>query len=843
MKCISITIKDLINLRASDIKTITIKPDSDIQLILGDNGSGKSSIMREITPLPTSKSLYGPEGYKKQVFHHNNQEITLISDYGNSKAPYSFSINGGDNLNTGGTLGVQEELIAKHLGYTRSIEDILFNVNRISFMTPGTRKMWLIDINPFNLSHIIDKHKAVASKVKACKNNISHMLERKAIIEAELLTEEDLNNRINEKKLLSDEYEKTSEMLHRLDERMKTPKSMPNLDLGKLLATTLKVQRRSALWNDVDKSDHISQRNNLQTELDTHKAELKLYQSQLLDVRKEMDKYQSYLDDMDNNVAISDLDAEIFSIRNELKSISKANTYTPFKESMMDDVLNHLAELRKLIHPLMGIGITIPNSETMNLKKNKLSELEFEIKSINGDRISTQSRLDVVKSELTTSVQNIPIDKCAQYQCPLYTTYKSNRDKLLEEEKLLTIRLNELTVEYNKLEKELTELNEWLTETIPYYEMMIQVLDFYIKYPYYKTNMKDDDLHTTINNSPVTLYNAIEYKYKCSLEYYKHIELTKLLDEKLATLAKAKEANNGQKKLVEDMLHEKEVVYVKIVNVITNIESSIDTTTKLIKIIDEYDKSIKWLESNRIQVDEYKELALEHRDYECMKIAVSELKRYKQHVLDRLASIDRVIRDQDVAKSTYENEIVNQLDRMQTLLTQYSMIEKALSPNSGILHTYTLQFLNAVIRSANIYIKYVFSYPLELEILKEDKSVDYKFPVRVKGLHVPDVSMCSEAQREIIDQCFNLGIKQQLGLLDYPIFLDEIGRTFDHGHKQSLLELLEVLVSNDVVSQMWLINHHALIWDGLANSDMLVLKDTNIMLPPTYNTHVEFEYR
>ena len=169
-----------------------------------------------------------------------------------------------------------------------------------------------------------------------------------------------------------------------------------------------------------------------------------------------------------------------------------------------------------------------------------------------------------------------------------------------------------------------------------------------------------------------------------------------------------------------------------------------------------------------------------------------------------------------------------------------SLIEKALSPNSGIPHQYMVSYLNALLKTMNYFISKVFSYPMELILLKDDDFLTYKFPIKIGGdVTLPDINMGSSAQKEMIDIAFMLAQMVQLKLSDYGLKIDELDRAFDSHHRQKLLELFSSLVDDGICSQLFLVSHHAVMSQGLSNADNLVLNDANITLPAVYNTNVE----
>jgi len=203
-----------------------------------------------------------------------------------------------------------------------------------------------------------------------------------------------------------------------------------------------------------------------------------------------------------------------------------------------------------------------------------------------------------------------------------------------------------------------------------------------------------------------------------------------------------------------------------------------------------------------------------------------------------LTEIEHVLREQSSIEARYNDEILANISRIESERDEYAVIEKALSPNTGIPHRYTVNYINALIRNANVFISMVFSYTFEILPIDDDVSIDYEFSAKVGDVTVPKLAMCSSAQKDIIDLAFIFALAVQLKYTDYPVVLDETGRTFDHYHKQQLLSLLRTAVDDNIVSQMFLVNHDAIIHASFAAADLIVLNSDNIVTPVEYNTNV-----
>jgi len=213
----------------------------------------------------------------------------------------------------------------------------------------------------------------------------------------------------------------------------------------------------------------------------------------------------------------------------------------------------------------------------------------------------------------------------------------------------------------------------------------------------------------------------------------------------------------------------------------------------------------------------------------------------KTEITTRLAEIHHALRQQELLESRYTQEVLSNITDIQGKCVHYELLEKALSPTTGLPHQYAITFNNQLIGLMNELIARVISYTMELKLLDPNLPVDYKYKMQVGDVPVPDISMGSTAQQTMIDRAFQLALIVILEYHQYPILLDEPDKDFDHYHKQQLLKLFQAMVEEGLVSQMFLVSHHTVISGGFHDADYVVLNGDNILVPEVYNEHVVIE--
>lgn len=108
------------------IETLEINPSTKTQIILGTNGSGKSSLLRigfTVMPPVAKDFVKDAGGYKILHCVGNGHEYELRTMF-TGKSPEHWFIVDGENLNEGFTGSTQKELIKQHFGMTQDIHGV-----------------------------------------------------------------------------------------------------------------------------------------------------------------------------------------------------------------------------------------------------------------------------------------------------------------------------------------------------------------------------------------------------------------------------------------------------------------------------------------------------------------------------------------------------------------------------------------------------------------------------------------------------------------------------------------------------------------------------------------------
>lgn len=200
-------------------------------------------------------------------------------------------------------------------------------------------------------------------------------------------------------------------------------------------------------------------------------------------------------------------------------------------------------------------------------------------------------------------------------------------------------------------------------------------------------------------------------------------------------------------------------------------------------------------------------------------------------------------------KQTLE-EIILALEKDETTLginhDVLKLIASELSPVDGLIAEQLTGFIESFLHHVNQVIDSIWTYDLQvLSCGLESGDLDYKFPLFVKhegeSNQCPDIAKGSEAQVEVVNLAFRLVTMVYLGLEEYPVYLDEAGRSFDEQHRTNLLSFIKQLVDAGNYTQLFIISHYAAQFNVFTNAEILVLDNTNITVPKKHNQHAIME--
>ena len=215
---------------------------------------------------------------------------------------------------------------------------------------------------------------------------------------------------------------------------------------------------------------------------------------------------------------------------------------------------------------------------------------------------------------------------------------------------------------------------------------------------------------------------------------------------------------------------------------------------------------------------------------------MSDVLSYSNKLDIKLKSLLETIKNQEFIDERLKKEIIEPIKTLSKDKGIFDILEKALRM---ISLEYTKDFLNKFIEISNFVLSKILTYPMILDTIKTN-DINFTFPITINDIKIPDINQISSGQKDMVKLSFNIALIIILDKIMYPLFLDEIDKTLDEVHKSRLIETLNFLLDDRIISQLILINHHVILQEGF-NGDVLVLDEENVTTPEKYNENVSIK--
>lgn len=834
--------------KVNKIEKICLDLTSLIQLILGTNGCGKTKFLKECNPRPAIRSNYGKDGYKKICITHNGSTFILTTDFKKHVSPNSFLMDGRE-LNESGTSAVQEELIITHLGYTASLHDIVFGNVKIARMQPNQRKALLLDLNPADLNFILDDYKKVVGLLRATKNNLTMLYERKNALQNEILDEsikEELNKERTELNTTISKYVaytyQLENYINEIKEKLNNSDPVyPSISIiHEMTEHYRKNMKYLYQYKDIPKINTEQVLIELENERSSLVTRREGIENTIRQTTDDLEKYTSYIrnsNDEDIQKALSD---EIAVHQKLISSLKKYKVDNPFPEDTLMKISSYMHDIRYILTQFITVDSSaILTKEYIFKMRQHFERYQFKSFAYKAHVDEIHKKLDIINNDLDRTSEVFIPDDCKRSVCSLFLKYSQEETRMKNEKDLLVREMNAIQYKYLKY----TSLRDTLYSRIEEYktiESLITKLSQYLDMYPISMIVRGLNIIQILRNNPLDIYNKINEHLNCSMKYYELQNLEKDLDN-LISKQKNQDESKVDKNFILEIIKDRETILTEAKKDYELVSALHENKLTEIGNIRSYQSYLSKVKNTQDRLKSFTNHELLKHELELSTMMYTEITNEKLKLTTRLSSIETTLREQELIASRYNKEILEIIVEIEHKKELYTILEKPLSPIEGIPHKYMVEFLNSIINIANQFIASVMSYSIAIDKLDINKPIDYKFAMTVEDVPIPTMAECSDAQAEIIDFAFTLALICKLNYTNYPLYLDEIGRTFDNYHKNEILKILHKIIEEGVVSQLFLINHNAAIYDGILNCDILVLNDENILLPKVYNENVVLE--
>lgn len=802
MKIKKLILKDYNLLFLNNIEEIIFSPTKKINLILGTNGSGKSSLLKELSPLVFDKKHFGEKGYKEIHIEHNNK-MYIISQEGNK---CSFKENNVE-LNVSGTRKVQSTIIKEKLKYDFEYHKLFLGLSNFTSMSPTERKEWLIRLSNVNYDYSLAYFKRLLSRDRDIRGTIK-------ILNSKLM-EDKVNLLTDEIKLKYKEDLKAVSSLIDIMLENKEKIAFNNNDYNKMLESMILVNNSliSKISTDIVLKDIDFELSKVTNNIEHLEKDNEIKIKQLHEAKQFKDNNSAVEKSLQDGLLKNKNDIEKLSSKLRLSYVTLSNT------SIINTISLIKEKMFNILSDISTLNVNLSLEEAVDLSKNILTLENF--------KSATEIKILNLENELKISRdkkdESVTCNKCDHVFNPYYTIEK-------EKELILSIEKNRslLTEATNKL-KTLSELNN------NYLNKQNLITEFYSLFSgnnFLSGYITEIIANFNIQTASMQILKELDYEFNILEEYYNKIfileEDSRKIKEELDKI-----------KLFTNLRKDNNLDYDKLNTEVSNNNQTLISLKKYLSSLNN-DKIIK----QNLKTLSLKYISLLKSQEESLD---NEIKKEKNNLLEDVITQCRTIKfdlEDKIKKSDLLEDRLKVLENDIKVLENKSRLLKvaidALSPNGGLIADSILSFIKTLVSDMNYIINSIWSYDLEVKSCDlENGDLDYKFPVISDSRgYTDDVGNTSSSMKEVIDLAFKIIAMKYSDMEDYPLFLDEFGRTMDMSHRVKAYTAIDNVASN-IFSQVFIVSHFSGVYNRFSDSDTIVLDSKNITLDKKdYNSSI-----
>lgn len=810
-------------LMRSGIQSFEWTPTKQLMIIIGSNGSGKSSIMDELSPLPARHKGFVKGGEKEFHCYHNGNLYVLKSIYNHGTGNHSF-IRNDEELNSGGTFKIQEDLCYQEFGLTREFHDIMTGRIQFTDLSTSERRKLLTKMSVVNLDYAFDIFQKLKTESRSQKGTVDTITRRLVNENHDIPTDADMDLMRNSNKVMN-------ERLNRLftARQPNVQQGFRNEDEASTALAQLVERTKTILYS----YPKIPQGFNARTQ-EQYATEKQIVAGQCSAIEAVINRMADELESLrgSNTVDFEVSPDQIHALEKDIEALQKKiiddetsfNQCTPkFPIINIDLSNNPLGRLEGMFNRWMSSINAFPdNSEgyisrtayegtLQNIQANlaKRRQMDSAEQTAN-QRLSRLKGCDLVKCvkcdhEFKPGVDESEGPKLEEYISTL-------RDKMSEID--LSVKADE---EYIELFKEYRIHVSNFASINAEYSDYAEVWDQLAKSQVMFRNPRSIAMDVTEWFTAMQRYTVVR----------QGIQRLETLQTRLMTLKEIdSDAVAYTRKRMLELEHsivDKYREQTETQAFFTEIEQG---ERDINKMNQEIDNILNMYASWRSR-------AMQHCEWLLDKAFESEITETQLALAEGTRKLN-ITEQRENSIRVLENEV----NSAREVSSDLNLLIKALSPNGGLLGKYLMGFMQGVVSYVNAYIGEVWTYPMEVLPSKVEKDeLDYNFPLNVSNGAViaEDISLGSDSQLEMVNFSFCQAIRKFLGFDDYPLYLDEFGRTFDEQHRANLIPFISRLIENGAVSQVFYISHYTSTHGAFNSAEYMVLDPTNITTPTQFN--------
>lgn len=824
-------IKDNHRLALRHIDFIRMTPQQRVQLILGSNGSGKTSILREMSLFPANHKDYKRGGYKKNIVEFRGKTYELLSDFRGLKNIYSIKEDG-ETLVEGPTAVVFQNKVREIFGITPEIHRLMIGAMRFCEMDVSELRSWFTKLSPMDYSYAIAYHKRLADTHRDTQGTINRLSNKLLSDKARLISDTEevqLTQEIAALRLRKQEM-----MQHWAPIKTTVTEALDAVDLVDVQLTSI-TNRYTQSLRVFANHEGYKDLAEVRTLAATVQGEIAYLTKSNDDIYETVESNRKTLQEAVSAVDqdVKTIDGVILELRRQSAQIKDSLFFKddpmPSLEAADAAMQDCLPGMQTVIFALRADPedkITLANLTIMREKREEIV-----------NRISWLERESQKQEQIMQTMEHHHAQD--QIECPKCThRWSHGYDQKKHAE------AKEQFSKANAERAALIKSREALDEEIRFYAEEIERYQFVVNQirPHARTfapvwnQVVLTKLFKKIPQQALRIIEAVPSELH-------RMEQIQALDKEIARQTDLRELAERTSHVDQQSLtHTNTQLQTKLLHQQRQVRDLQQRKKRLELVEEAMQFQIVFPEQTTSLISQREQHIRDAEDANHRSVINKILVSLDAEILSKERAINQIEVQKGIVAGL-EKEIKDCGDRERLL--KIAMDE--LSPTRGLIAKGLTGFINHFIAQMNAIIKEVWLYPMELLPIRvtEDEGVklDYRFRFLVDNrLEVPDVQEASGGQQEIFNLAFMLVSMTHLGLEDFPIFLDEFSIKMDYSHRKEVLRMIINLLSSSNFSQIFMISHYENSYGNLADADITVICPENVELPADlqYNQNTQF---
>lgn len=860
-----------------------------VLIIKGDNGTGKSTIFKALTPLADSSIDYIPDkiAIKEIAYETDFQTIlnikyeSLVKD--GIRRPTKCYLNrlnsdgSIENLNPSNNITTAKEVIYDILGIDDNfitLSQLSANKKGLGGLKPSERKRYVNSIIS-SLAAFNNIHKMITTKSTVLKSIIDSYVTKLSQIGNIAIVEDAIKKDTvalqeldNKKNGLISEIATIKAELSRLDSSGNFLDDYKNLSMRKII---LEKEIR-----DLPDIEEYSEEKLIQYEKDMAKYEaneemLSSRAKELLDeeskINNNITELTIKLDSLYNKEHMDDLNSKIESTKKELESYKPYfhlfKTYKDISEQDYETVKLVIEKFNSTVENIFQTYSETVRKESMNsLRTGKKEVILDHTEILSGlekqlEDLRTEKRDVEFLNNRSKDYNKIPDDCNHKSDCPFIKDVVEAKNALRSRQSLysLSTKINS-TLDAIESAKNLAEENMIKTQCL--YEMK-SILEYIQSMSKIIRKFPGTESLDSINSLYHNIENGIRLNFESVDKYqeFKNIStIVSALEEDLHSYESAKEkliSANAEIRILQEKidtdLKNLSTIRDSKLSIFAEIEKIRSSKLEIEMVLD----SIRYAKINKAKFEEVSvelnEITNKIESMEKNTVLIKDLTdklNRRASELSALQNTDLPAISKAIEENKYRMVLFEQYTRdSQEYAAKYNEVQmiKKYTSIHGIQTVYMSVFMNSILNTTNTLLRLLFGgrFALQPFIINEN---EFNIPCAdSEGRVREDISLMSDSQLSMISMLISFVLLRNSSNRYNIIKLDEVDDNLDSMNRIQFSILIEQIMNDLGFDQCLIISHNNEL--DLSNTDIVILKmESQEMIDSLYNSggNIVFSY-